>query len=61
MYTDQGIQNSSSLTFIINYFPEHFYLLGYNAEYLVESQLTFRRTISSPTSGSKNKPGKKPT
>jgi hypothetical protein len=34
-----------------------YHLLGYNA---VESQLTFRRNMSPPSSGSKNKPSKKP-
>jgi hypothetical protein len=33
---------------------EEFYLLGYNSVYPVESQPTFRRHISSPSSGSKN-------
>jgi hypothetical protein len=39
---------------------EEFYLLGYNAVYSVESQLMFRRNIAPPSSGSKNKPSKKP-
>jgi hypothetical protein len=39
---------------------EEYYLLGYNAVSSVESQLTFRRKISPPSSGSKNKPSKKP-
>jgi hypothetical protein len=34
---------------------EEYCLLGYNAMYSVESQLTFRRNISPPSSGSKNK------
>jgi hypothetical protein len=39
---------------------EEFYLLGYNAVWCVESQPTFRGHISSPSSGSKIKPSKKP-
>jgi hypothetical protein len=39
---------------------EQYYLLGYNAAYSVESQMTFRRNMSSSSSGSKNKPSKKP-
>jgi hypothetical protein len=42
----------------INY--EEFYLLGYNAVYFVGSQPTFRRNMSPPSTGSKNKPSKKP-
>jgi hypothetical protein len=37
-----------------------FYLLGHNAMYSVESQPTFRRNLSPPSSGSKNKLSKKP-
>jgi hypothetical protein len=33
--------------------------MGYNAVQFVESQLTFRRNMSPPLSGSKNKPRKK--
>jgi hypothetical protein len=39
---------------------EECYLLGYNAVYSVESQPMFRRNTSPPSSGSKNKPSKKP-
>jgi hypothetical protein len=39
---------------------EDFNLLGYNAEWSVEIQQTFRRNISHPPSESKNKPSKKP-
>jgi hypothetical protein len=34
--------------------------LGYNSVQYVQSKSTFRRNISSPSSGSKNKPSKKP-
>jgi hypothetical protein len=36
------------------------YLLWYNAMYSVESQPTFQRNVSPPSSGSKNKASKKP-
>jgi hypothetical protein len=36
------------------------YLLGYNTLQSVESQAMFWRKISLPSSGSKNKPSKKP-
>jgi hypothetical protein len=39
---------------------EEYYLLGYNAVYSAESQPTFRRNISLPFSGLKNKPSKIP-
>jgi hypothetical protein len=39
--------------------PEELYLLRYNAVQSIESQPTFRRNISPPSSGSKNKPSKK--
>jgi hypothetical protein len=39
---------------------EDFYILGYNAMQPVENQTTFRRNISPASSGSKNKPSKKP-
>jgi hypothetical protein len=39
---------------------EDYYLVGYNAVEFAGSQLTFRRNISPPSSGSKNKPSKKP-
>jgi hypothetical protein len=39
---------------------EKYQLLGYKAVYSVENQQTFRRNISPPSSGSKNKPSKKP-
>jgi hypothetical protein len=42
------------------YIYEEYYLLWYNAVYSVESQPTFRRNISPPSSGSKNKQSKKP-
>jgi hypothetical protein len=43
------------------YFPiEEYYLLGYNAMYSVECQPVFRGNISPPSSGSKNRPSKKP-
>jgi hypothetical protein len=35
---------------------EEFYLLGYNAVYTVEYQPTFRKNMSPPSSGSKNRP-----
>jgi hypothetical protein len=38
---------------------KNFCLLGYNAMQSVESQQTFRRNMSPPSSGSKNKPSKK--
>jgi hypothetical protein len=38
---------------------EELYLLGYNAMHSVESQPTFRRNMSPPSSGSKNKPSNK--
>jgi hypothetical protein len=37
-----------------------FYLLGYNAVWSVESRPIFRRNISTPSSGPKNKPSMKP-
>jgi hypothetical protein len=42
-------------------FAEEFYLLEYNAALSHKSQLTFRRNISPPYSGSKSNPSKKPT
>jgi hypothetical protein len=36
------------------FFKEHFYLLGYNAVYSDENQLTLRRNISPTSSRSKN-------
>jgi hypothetical protein len=39
---------------------EEFCLLGYDAVSSVESQSTFRRNMSPPSSGSKNKLSKKP-
>jgi hypothetical protein len=39
---------------------EEFCLLGYNTVYFTVSQLTFLRQMSPPSSGSKNKPSKKP-
>jgi hypothetical protein len=39
---------------------EEYYLLGYSAVYSVESQPMFRRNISPPSSGYKNKLNKKP-
>jgi hypothetical protein len=39
---------------------EEYRLLGYNAMWFVESQPTFRRSMLLPSSGSKNKPSKKP-
>jgi hypothetical protein len=39
---------------------EDFYLLGYNAVQSEESKPTFQRIISSPSSGMKSKPRKKP-
>jgi hypothetical protein len=42
-----------------NIFCEEYYL-GYNAVQSVESQPMFWRIISPPSSGSKNKPSKKP-
>jgi hypothetical protein len=39
---------------------EECYLLGYNAVKSAENKLTFRRSMSVPSSGSKNKPCKKP-
>jgi hypothetical protein len=38
---------------------EEYYLLGYNAVQSVESQPTFRRNISPPSSGSTNRPSMK--
>jgi hypothetical protein len=38
---------------------EEYHLLGYNAMWSVESQPTFRRNISPPSSGSRNKLSKK--
>jgi hypothetical protein len=38
---------------------EEFYLLGYNDVSSVESQQTFRRNMSPPSSESKNNPSKK--
>jgi hypothetical protein len=40
--------------------PEEYYFLGYNAVSSIESQPTFQRDISPPSSGSKNKLNKKP-
>jgi hypothetical protein len=45
---------------ICSNYIEEYYLLGYNAVYSVERQPTFRRNISPPSSGSKNKPRKIP-
>jgi hypothetical protein len=42
------------------YSVEEWYLLGYTAMWFVENQPTFRRNMSSPSSWSKNKQGKKP-
>jgi hypothetical protein len=39
---------------------EEYYRLGYNAVSSVESRPVFRINISPPSSGSKNKPSKKP-
>jgi hypothetical protein len=39
---------------------KEFHLLGYNMMQSVESQQKIRRNISPPSSGSKNKPSKKP-
>jgi hypothetical protein len=39
---------------------EEYYLPGYNTVQFVEIQLTFRKYISLPFSGFKNKPSKKP-
>jgi hypothetical protein len=39
---------------------EEVYLLGYIAVYSVESQPTFQRNMSLPSSGSKKGPSKKP-
>jgi hypothetical protein len=39
---------------------EELYLLGYNAVWFVVIQPAFRRNMSSPSSVSKNKTGKKP-
>jgi hypothetical protein len=39
---------------------EDFYLLGYNAVKSTESQPAFQTNMSPPSSGSKNKPSKKP-
>jgi hypothetical protein len=38
---------------------EEIYLLVFNAEEPAESQVTFQRSISPPSSGSKNIPSKK--
>jgi hypothetical protein len=43
-----------------NHLKTENYLLGYNAVYSVENQLMFRRNILPQSSGSKNKPSKKP-
>jgi hypothetical protein len=51
--------NIKEETDIENYYEE-LYLLGYNALYSAEFQPTFQRNISPPSSGSKNKPNKKP-
>jgi hypothetical protein len=48
------IISKESVTYVENY-----YLLGYNAVWSIVSQLKFWRNISSPSSGSKNKPSKK--
>jgi hypothetical protein len=40
---------------------EEFSLLGYNAVYYIESQLTFRRNMLPPFSQLKSEPGEKPT
>jgi hypothetical protein len=39
---------------------EEFYLLRYNIMYSIEIQQTFWRNMLPPSSGSKNKPRKKP-
>jgi hypothetical protein len=39
---------------------EEYHLLGYNAVWSIESQPMFQRNIPPPSSGSKNKPSKKP-
>jgi hypothetical protein len=46
---------------LANYWFEEYCLLGYNAVQSVESQQTFRRNVSPPSSGSKDKASKKPT
>jgi hypothetical protein len=46
---------------LMYYSDEKFCLQGYNAVYFVESLVTFRRNMSPPSSGSKNKPNKKAT
>jgi hypothetical protein len=40
----------------VKYLCQEFYFPGYNAVWFVESQLMFGRNMSSPSSGSKNKP-----
>jgi hypothetical protein len=53
--------HTSFVNLIQEYIPcfEEFCLLGYNPVYSVESQPTFRRNMSPPSSGSKYKPSKK--
>jgi hypothetical protein len=64
-YSD-SLRNVGNIFHFDTTFREHFvafeeyYLLGYNAVQSVESRPTFRRNLSSPSSGSKNKPIKKP-
>jgi hypothetical protein len=50
------VQCRTALTMLRIYGSHSDYLLGYNAVQPVGNQQTFRRTISSPSSGLKNKP-----
>jgi hypothetical protein len=55
------IQSQCILTYFANIsLFEEFYLLGYNTVQAAESQPTFRKNMSPPSPGSKNKPSKKP-
>jgi hypothetical protein len=52
----KGFEVLTAVVMENNYYS---YLLGYNAVYSVEEEPTFRKNISPPSSGSKNKPSEK--
>jgi hypothetical protein len=55
---EQEWESGADFSYIMDF--EELHLLGYNAVYCIESQPAFQRNLSSPSSGPKNKPMKKP-